>query len=129
MSEWLQSQNMQNIAISLGIFAFAVIMSLFVRLILSPILRRLTARTDTDLDDILVRALRRPVAWGILLAGAWLALRRVWSPERIEDLDKGAAVLGVLLLVSAALRTFNSVAAWWSQKAAAKSDHPREVMA
>ncbi|MCJ7749769.1 MAG: mechanosensitive ion channel family protein [Armatimonadetes bacterium] len=129
MSEWLQSQNIQNIAISLGIFAFAVIISLLVRLILSPILRRVTARTNTDLDDILVKALRRPVAWGILLAGAWIALRRVWNPTRLEDLDKGAAVLGVLLLVSAALRTFNTVAAWWSQRAAAKSDHPREVMA
>ena len=129
MSEWLQSQNLRNIVISLGIFAVAIILSLFVRVILSPILRRVTARTDTDLDDILVKALRRPVAWGILVAGAWLALRRVWNPARLEDLDKGAAVLGVLLLVSAALRTFNSVASWWSEKAAEKSSHPREVMA
>ncbi len=129
MSEWLQSQNLQNIAISLSIFALAVIISLFMRVILSPLLRRFTDRTDTELDDIFVKSLRRPIARGILLGGAWIALRRVWNPTRLEDLDKGAAVLGVILLVSTALHTFNAVAAWWSEKAAKKSDHPREVMA
>ena len=131
MSDWLQSENARNVLVSVGILVLAAILSAFVRTILTPILRRLTRRTDTDLDDVIVAALRRPAAWVVMLIGFWLALRNpeYWTAATHPYVDKVAGVLGVLLLVHAGLRVFNGVAGWYSETAAEKSERPREMRA
>ncbi len=129
MSEWLQSENARNIFVSVGIVVVAVIISAFVRAILAPLLRRLTRRTETDLDDVIVAALRRPAASVVLLIGFWLALRNpeYWTASTYPYVDKVASVLGVLLLIYAGLRVFNGVAEWYGEAAAEKSERPREI--
>jgi small-conductance mechanosensitive channel len=131
MSEWLQSENARDVFVSVGIALVAVILSAFVRVILTPLLRRLTRRTETDLDDVIVAALRRPAAWVVLLVGFWLALRNpeYWTETTYPYVDKVAGILGVLLLVYAGLRVFNGAAEWYGEAAAEKSEHPRDVRA
>jgi len=129
MSEWLQSEHARDILISLGTFAIALVVAGLARFVLSPLLRRFTARTNTNLDDVVLIALRRPVAWAAILAGAWLALRNpnYWTPGGRDRLDEAAGVLAVALLVYAGLRLFNGVAEWFSQGAEERSQRPREV--
>lgn len=131
MSEWLQSENARNVLVSVGILLVALIVSAFVRAILTPLLRRLTRRTETDLDDVILTALRRPLASVVLLIGSWLALRNpeYWTASTYPYVDKVAGILGVLLLVYAGLRVFNGVAEWYGEAAAEKSERPREIRA
>jgi small-conductance mechanosensitive channel len=129
MSEWLHTENAQDVFVSVGIALVAVILSAFVRVILTPLLRGLTRRTDTELDDVIVAALRRPAAWVVLLVGFWLALRNpeYWTVTTYPYVDKVAGILGVLLLVHAGLSVFNAVAERYSEAAAEKSERPREI--
>ena len=100
MSEWLQSENARNVFVSVGILLVALIISAFVRAILTPLLRRLTRRTETDLDDVIVAALRRPIASVVLLVGFWLALRNpdYWTASTYPYVDKVAGILAYILL-------------------------------
>jgi small-conductance mechanosensitive channel len=129
MSEWLHSENARSILISIGTFAIALVVAGLVRFVVSPVLRRITSRTNTDLDDAVLTALRRPAAWAVILVGAWLALHNpsYWNDAGLRYLDKTAGVLAVALLVYAGLRLFNGVAEWFSQAAEERSDRPREM--
>ncbi len=57
--------------IILGVAAFA---ALFARLVFFRFVEFLTRKTETDLDDKLILALRPPVVWSFILAGIGLAL-------------------------------------------------------
>jgi small-conductance mechanosensitive channel len=129
--DWLQSDAAKRALISVGILVAAAILAAFARAMLTPLLRRLTSRTQTELDDVVLRALHRPVAWAILLAGLYAALLRVrvWGPDAVNAIHKTFLAAAVALAIYAALRVFNSVAAWYTEAAAERSPRPRDVRA
>jgi small-conductance mechanosensitive channel len=131
MPTWLQSPVARNAIVSIGILLVASILAAFVRVILGPLLRRLAARTHTDLDDLILRAIYRPLAWAILLAGLYYALLTldIWSLRQREILRQVAQIAGTLLAVYAVVRVFNVVAAWYAEAAAERSPRPRDVQA
>jgi len=131
MSDWLHAETTRSILVSIGIFVVAAIVAAFLRVFLGPLFRRATVRTKSEVDDIIINALQRPLLWAVLLVGSWLALRNptYWTVSTFPYVDKGAGILGVLLLVYAGLRVFNAIAEWYGEEAAEKSDRPREVRA
>jgi small-conductance mechanosensitive channel len=131
MSEWLQSENTQNVLISLAVLAGAAVIAAVVRVIFVPLLRTLTARTKTDLDDHILRALNRPVAWAIMLGGLYVAVLRFreWAEADVATIGKVAIAVAVVLAVYAALRIFHVTANWYTEAAVAKSPRPREIRA
>ncbi|MDH4179144.1 MAG: mechanosensitive ion channel family protein, partial [Armatimonadota bacterium] len=131
MPNWLQSENARDALISIGILVVAAILAALARVIFVPILRKLTARTKTNLDDLILRALNRPIAWAILLAGVYAALINLdfWSPKQLGFLRVGSKVAGTILVIYAALRAFNVIAQWYTDVAVEKSPRPREVQA
>ncbi|UCC67709.1 MAG: mechanosensitive ion channel family protein [Armatimonadota bacterium] len=131
MPNWLQSENAQDALISIGILVVAAILAALARVIFVPILRKVTARTKTDLDDVILRALNRPIAWAILLAGLYAALINLdfWSAKQLGFLRVGSKVAGTILVIYAALRVFNVIAQWYTDVAVEKSPRPREVQA
>lgn len=52
--------------------------------ILSNIVRRFTAKTKTNLDDLLIEKLEGPVAFAIGLFGVWVSTDILWLPAGIE---------------------------------------------
>ena len=131
MSEWLQSDAVKRALVSVGILVVAAILAALARVIFGPILRKLTARTETELDDLLVRALTRPIAWAILLAGVYAALLRfrVWKPDQINTIQNAGVAAAIVLVMYAALRVFNAASGWYMESAAEKSPRPREIRA
>ena len=131
MSDWLQSEAVKRALVSVGILVVAAILAALARVIFGPILRKLTARTQTELDDLVVRALNRPIAWAILLIGVYAALLRfrVWKPDQITTIQNAGVAAAIVLVVYAALRVFNTAAGWYTETAAAKSARPREIRA
>lgn len=129
MAEWLQSETARNAVISAGILILAALIAAFARGIFGPLLRRLSQRTRTELDDLILGALYRPLAWAILLAGLYFAVLHlgIWDERDLKYIDKGAGVAAVALILYAALRVFNSVAEWYTERAAEKSARPREA--
>ncbi|MBN1458203.1 MAG: mechanosensitive ion channel family protein [Armatimonadetes bacterium] len=131
MSEWFQSDTAKNLFISVVILAAAGVLAALARTVITPLLRRLTSRTDTDIDDIVLKAMNRPIVFAILLGGLYFALLQldVWTEKQVKWIQEGASVAAILLLVYTILRVFNSVAVWLTEAAAEKSTRGREVRA
>ena len=129
MSEWWQSEAAQSVIVSIGILLAAGVVAALARLVFGPVLRRLSRRTETDLDDIIIRALQRPLVSLILVAGLWGAVRHLpyWRPTDLAWIDKVASVAAILIVVSGVLRVFNAVSEWLVANAAERSSRPREM--
>jgi small-conductance mechanosensitive channel len=67
-------------------------------------------RTPTELDDVILRAVRTPLCIATALAGVWLALRALPLSHEIDPyLNRGWIVLSTVLLVAIGLRTINGI--------------------
>jgi len=67
---------------------------------LTRFVRKVTSRTETDVDDRLVEAIGRPAGWGILIVGLYLATDTFQPPPFVAEwLEKGLA-LGVSALLA-----------------------------
>ena len=129
MSEWWQSDTGQSVIVSIGILVAAGVVAALARIVFGPVLRRLSRRTETALDDIIIRSLQRPLVSLILFAGLWGAVHHLpyWKPEGLAWIDKVASVGAILIVVAGVLRVFNAVSEWLVESAADRSSRPREV--
>ena len=77
-------------AISLVIIVGVLVGTKILYWIIGKIVKKITARSKTKLDDIIVDMLEEPVILGLTIAGVWYALHRLNFPEHImEYINKG----------------------------------------
>jgi small-conductance mechanosensitive channel len=106
---------------ALGIVALAVAVAWLVLYLLALVVRRLTARTATRLDDLLLRAVRGPVAVMVVLQGVFVALTAVSFLNSWQPLINTAWGAGVLANVFWALqRLLSALLAWFGQEMAGR---------
>jgi small-conductance mechanosensitive channel len=100
----------------------AVAVAFLVQVLLRQVVLRLTARTATRLDEMLVEALRVPLGLAIGLLGLYLALIRL-SPlqPHIETIRTFFIILGIALGVFVTARTINILLAWYGQEIATRT--------
>ena len=88
--------------------------------LLTFLLSRGVRRTATDLDDLILHAVRGPVCIAAALGGAWLALRALPLPSEMDAyLNRGWIVAATLLLVAVGLRMINGLTRGVVQKSPA----------
>lgn len=74
------------------------------------LLSRGVRKTATDLDDLILHAVRGPIWIASALGGAWLALRALPLPREMDAyLNRGWIVAATLLLVAVGLRVINGL--------------------
>ena len=131
MSDLLNNELVRRVIYSVAVLVAFSLLAAASRFLLGRLLRKLTARTQTNVDDVIVRALHRPIAWAILLVGLYLALTQlgIWTDRQARFIDEAGAVVAVLLIVYAVLRVFNAVAGWYTEEVADRSSRPREIRA
>jgi MscS family membrane protein len=81
--------------ISLGIILGAVIAAKLLYWLSKNVIKKMTKRTKTNLDDIIVDMVEEPVVFGIVLWGAWYALGLLNYPVSelsAEDIEKGIKI-------------------------------------
>jgi len=129
MSDWWQSDTAQSVVLSIGILLAAGLVAALARLIFGPVLRKLSSRTETDLDDIIIRAVQRPLVSLVLFAGLWGAVHHLpyWEARGLDWIDKVASVGAILIVLAGLLRVFNAVSEWLVERAAEKSSRAREM--
>lgn len=107
----------EQIAISGLVFLAAILLGRFLinRLIL-PLLLRLTSRTRTGLDDVIVDALSGPMRWLLIVAALEFALGRLgFIPDLVQfNLDELYFVLYLLIVFMLLWRLIMRVANWYS---------------
>ena len=89
-------------------------------IVLGRFVSQVTSRSRTDVDDLLVKAIERPVGWGIVTMGVYLAAETFQPPEYIAEwLEKGLALCVSILLTWLMLRmvdVLSGVLHRWAQR-------------
>ncbi|HQO09050.1 MAG TPA: mechanosensitive ion channel family protein [Clostridiales bacterium] len=53
--------------------------------VIKEVVKKLTAKTKTNIDDALIGAIEKPVVYGIVLTGMWMGFNRLTFPEGFEN--------------------------------------------
>jgi small-conductance mechanosensitive channel len=91
-----------------GIFAGSIALGLVVRAVVVHRLSAWAARTATDLDDIVLAAVRRHLPWWFLLAGLAGAARVAPLPEGAVQIVDRICAVGLILSLAMAASTLAS---------------------
>ena len=113
--EFLDYQFLGN-SIEVWAVALAIIIGTFVATkmvywVLSNILRKLTAKTKTNLDDVLIDKLEKPIRYSILIIGYWIAIHYIYIENEgvMNFLEAVASIAAVLTLTSITPRVFDAL--------------------
>ena len=82
-------------AISLGIILGAIIAAKLLYWLSKNVIKKMTAKTKTNLDDIIVDKVEEPVVFGLVLWATWYSLSLLNYPVSeltAEDLEKGIKI-------------------------------------
>ena len=83
--------------LSLATIVVAVILAKTLYWIFSRVLKKLTSKTETKFDDILVDLIEEPIVFGVTVTGVWIGLQRLSLTEKIESwVDGGVRFLLIL---------------------------------
>ena len=103
---------------SLSIFITGAVLAFVFNKAIYPLVLRFTNFTPTNLDVRLVRAFRRPLTFGIILVGLYLAL--ILPLELTHTvrhiIDRAAGILGLILAVFALTSAVSNLFQWYSEE-------------
>ena len=101
----LEDQAWVDPVIGLIIFGIAILVSALSHYVIIPLAQRLSHHTETELDDLVFRAVRRPVSLIILVLGSYLAVviptdLTAGQQDVVNALFTAAAILASLVLIT-----------------------------
>jgi len=101
----LEDQAWVDPVIGLIIFGIAMLVSALSHYVIIPLAQRLSHHTETELDDLVFRAVRRPVSLIILVLGSYLAVviptdLTAGQRDVVNALFTAAAILAALVLIT-----------------------------
>ena len=107
----LEDQVWVDPVIGLIIFGIAILVSALSHYVIIPLAQRLSRHTETELDDLIFRAVRRPVSLIIMVLGGYLAVviptdLTGGQQQVVNALFTAAAILAVLVLITRLLSVF-----------------------
>ena len=113
LSYRIDNNEVQEILISLAFILGAIVLGRLVRWFAEKILPKLTAKTETQLDDVLVEVLKAPMLFALTLVGFWIGIKRLSMPanvmEMMADAYKFLLVISTTWFISRAVSTFINV--------------------
>jgi len=97
MNRIFYGNTIEDWGISLLVITGAILLNMLFKTICQKVIKRFTAKSKTNLDDILIDALEKPVLMGILLLAIWIAAGRLQLPHDINDvISKSYDILVIL---------------------------------
>jgi len=116
----------QNWLISLLIIVGALVLNKAIVLLNKHVIRKLTAKTNNRLDDILFKMLEAPVLLGIALLAIWIAARRLHLDKEVVDIiAKSFRVFTVINITWFAARLVNALIEEYLVPQVENNDHKR----
>ncbi len=85
---------------SLSIIVASVVFARLIYWLISKILKRYTEKTDTDIDDLIIKRIDAPIALGVILIGIRYALKLLEFPKLVNGYVHRGFVLMVALTVT-----------------------------
>ena len=101
----------KNWAIALGIILGTFIATKLVYWFIANFIKKLTAKTKTNLDDVLIEKLEKPIRYSILIFGYWVAIHylKISNSALLSFLEGIASLSLVLTLTSTASKVFDAL--------------------
>jgi len=85
--------------ISLIILISAFIINKLLVVVINKIIRKITAKSKTAVDDVIVEALEKPLLLGVFIAALWFAIARLQiEPQYVGNIHKSFTILTGLTL-------------------------------
>ena len=118
------TEELTNLSISISIIIAALIIAWLSVYALKIVTRRVLHRTETQLDDVIVNALRGPLRMAIVVVGMQIALRQ---SELIQDAWRGTIsdvffVIYLLLVYIALYQLASGITEWYKQDIVSKTE-------
>ncbi|MEC8617371.1 MAG: mechanosensitive ion channel family protein [Bacteroidota bacterium] len=92
-----------NWAIAVGILILSFVVVKMLYWIFSNVIRRLTSKTKTNLDDVLINKLEKPLTYLILILGYWISIHYLVFKVEVEIVLENAAYFLLVVDVTAIL--------------------------
>ena len=89
--------------IALGILIVSFVLVKVLYWIFSNIIRRLTSKTKTKLDDVLIDKLEKPLTYLLLILGYWISIHYLTFNQEIEDILENVAYFLLVIDLTAIL--------------------------
>ncbi|MDR2147224.1 MAG: mechanosensitive ion channel family protein [Tannerella sp.] len=100
--------SLENWGISAVIIVGAFILTAIIKLIINKIFKKITAKSKTGFNHILIEALEKPLFMGILLFAIWIAAMRLEMSVKLHDMIvKSYEMLDVLVITWFFARLFS----------------------
>lgn len=106
------------------IVVVSIVLAALARIFLERIVHRLTSKTKTELDDIIIAAIKTPVRLGILILGLQLALEQIREtpPDLLQAEKSLFFFLNLLLVYIIVYRVIGGIMGWISGGVSRKPD-------
>ena len=119
LDQLFYGNTLYNWMISLIIILGALILNKIIILLNKHVIKKLTAKTNNRLDDILFQMLEAPVLLGIALFAIWIAAKRLNLGEHVENyIAKAYKILTVVNITWFVARLANAlIEEYWVPKA------------
>ena len=92
-----------NWAIAVGILILSFVVVKMLYWIFSNVIRRLTSKTKTSLDDVLIDKLEKPLTYLVLILGYWISIHYLVFKEEVELALENVAYFLLVIDVTAIL--------------------------
>ena len=92
-----------NWAIAVGILILSFVVVKMLYWIFSNVIRRLTSKTKTNLDDVLIDKLEKPLTYLVLILGYWISIHYLVFKEEVELVLENTAYFLLVIDVTAIL--------------------------
>lgn len=114
MKEFLAKKFYDNTIAEWGIALLIIVVSIIVAKLLywviNKFVKKLTKKSKTKFDDILIDMIEEPIVFAIIIIGLWYALHRLVLPENVYDfVDKVYYVLIIFNITWLIVRLFDSI--------------------
>ncbi len=118
--DWLSlDQLASEIAASVIVFAFAILVGWIVFFVFEKYFTRWAKKTKTKLDDQILRNIKAPVYFFVILVGAYYGLESITFLEPYSALLTAAfSVVEILLVTLIITRIINVLISWFAEKSA-----------
>jgi len=103
INQWLSQISTDPRLRQAVIIVVSVILAVFVRLLFTRVIRVFTRKNETDIDDKIAQALRKPAVYTVLLVGVMLAHLEFEAPTQVDYIVLGViqTIVGLLWAVAA----------------------------
>ncbi|MFP5470506.1 MAG: mechanosensitive ion channel family protein [Bacteroidia bacterium] len=100
LSQTVYHNTVENWLYSIGLLVAGVVLSKVIYWLLKSVAKKITSKTETTLDDILIDVIEKPVLYAIVVGGAFLGFKRLHFTDDVDNIISTAFTIVFILNIT-----------------------------